>query len=92
MCFDRRITVKNNFRLHGGLEPLVDLIKDSEGICWGELLHAPAYEGGEFESLFWVREAQCTYGELNQEQLSKLGSRGKAARAIAPFLRKEFHI
>ncbi len=67
-------------------------ITDSEGICWGELLEKPAYPNGEFESIFWVREAKCTYGELNQEQLSKLGSRGKAARALAPFLRKELRI
>ena len=59
----------------------------AEGICWGELLSAPAYPGGEFESLLWVREARCTYGELNPAQLSRLGSRGKAARALAPQLR-----
>ena len=68
------------------------LIKNAEGICWGEMLHRPAYKGGEFESIFWVREAKCSYGELSQEQLSKLGSRGKAARGIAPFLRKEFDL
>ncbi|MFL0778310.1 MAG: non-canonical purine NTP pyrophosphatase [Prochlorococcus sp.] len=66
-----------------------DLIQASEGICWGELLKQPAYQGGEFESLLWLREAQCTYGELNFEQLSKLGSRGKAARALAPYLLKQ---
>lgn len=71
-------------------DPKGDLIKDSEGICWGELLYSPAYPGGEFESLLWVREAQCTYGEFNQEQLSRLGSRGKAARSIAPYLRNAF--
>ena len=60
----------------------------AEGICWGELLSAPAYPGGEFESLLWVREARCTYGELNPAQLSRLGSRGKAARALAPKLRE----
>ena len=60
----------------------------AEGICWGELLNAPAYPGGEFESLLWVREARCTYGELNAAQLSRLGSRGKAARALAPQLRE----
>ncbi len=69
-----------------------NLIKDSEGICWGEILKAPAYSGGEFESIFWVREAQCSYGELSQEQLSRLGSRGKAARGISPYLRKEFNL
>ena len=60
----------------------------AEGICWGELLSAPAYPGGGFESLLWVREARCTYGELNAAQLSRLGSRGKAARALAPQLRE----
>ena len=60
----------------------------AEGICWGELLNAPAYPGGGFESLLWVREARCTYGELNAAQLSRLGSRGKAARALAPQLRQ----
>ena len=60
----------------------------AEGICWGELLSAPAYPGGGFESLLWVREARCTYGELNPAQLSRLGSRGKAARALAPQLRR----
>ncbi|MCY3848679.1 MAG: non-canonical purine NTP pyrophosphatase [Cyanobacteria bacterium MAG COS4_bin_21] len=60
----------------------------AEGICWGELLSAPAYAGGGFESLLWVREARCSYGELNAAQLSRLGSRGKAARALAPQLRE----
>ncbi len=69
-------------------DPEGDLLKTGEGTCWGELLRAPAYSGGEFESLLWVREAHCTYGELNMEQLSKLGSRGKAAREIAPQLRQ----
>ena len=64
----------------------------AEGICWGELLKAPAYPGGEFESLLWVREARCTYGELNPAQLSRLGSRGKAARALAPQLRELLHL
>lgn len=61
--------------------------EEAEGFCWGELLSKPAYAGGGIESLFWVREAGCAYGQLNQPQLSKLGSRGKAARALAPGLR-----
>ncbi|WP_320668427.1 RdgB/HAM1 family non-canonical purine NTP pyrophosphatase [Prochlorococcus sp. MIT 1307] len=73
-------------------DPEGNPVKSAEGICWGELLKEPAYPGGEFESLFWVREAQCTYGELTQEQLSKLGSRGKAAREIAPYLRQALEI
>ena len=65
-----------------------ELIKNTIGICWGEILKEPAYKNGEFESLFWVRETNCTYGELNNAQLSKHGSRGKAARELAPFLLK----
>ncbi|WP_320664170.1 RdgB/HAM1 family non-canonical purine NTP pyrophosphatase [Prochlorococcus sp. MIT 1223] len=73
-------------------DPKGNHIKDSEGICWGEILKKPAYPNGEFESLFWIREAKCTYGELSQEQLSKLGSRGKAARELAPYLKKALKI
>ena len=38
---------------------------------------------------FVLKEANKVYGELNDSQLSKLGSRGKAARELAPFLKKE---
>ena len=70
-------------------DPKGNLVKDSTGICWGEILKKPKYPHGEFESIFWVKEANCVYGELSQSQLSKLGSRGKAAKIIAPFLKKE---
>ena len=63
-----------------------EIIKNTIGICWGEILKKPAYPNGEFESLFWVRETNCSYGELNNAQLSKHGSRGKAARELAPYL------
>lgn len=67
-------------------DPNGNNIYEAEGTCWGEILKKPAYPEGEFESLFWVKEANCTYGELTQEQLSRLGSRGKAARKLAPCL------
>ncbi len=73
-------------------DPTGNLIKDAEGMCWGEILKAPAYPQGEFDSLFWVRESGCTYGELSKEQLTKLGSRGKAARILAPYLLKAFNL
>ena len=69
-------------------DPTGSCVAAAEGICWGELLSAPAYPGGCYESLLWVREARCTYGELNHAQLIRLGSRGKAARALAPDLRQ----
>ena len=52
-------------------------------------LKNPKYPNGEFESIFWVKEANCVYGKLSQSQLSKLGSRGKAAKIMAPYLKKE---
>ena len=70
-------------------DPSGNLVKDSTGICWGEILKTPKYPNGEFESVFWVKEANCVYGELSQSQLSKLGSRGKAARIMSPYLKKE---
>ena len=69
-------------------DPTGTCVASAEGVCWGELLTQPAYAGGGFESLLWVREARCTYGELNPAQLTRLGSRGKAARALAPDLRR----
>ena len=70
-------------------DPSGNLIKESTGICWGEILKNPKYPNGEFESIFWVKEANCVYGELSLSQLSKLGSRGKAAKIMSPFLKKE---
>ena len=69
-------------------DPSGPCMASAEGVCGGELLTQPAYAGGGFESLLWVREARCTYGELNPAQLTRLGSRGKAARALAPDLRR----
>ena len=73
-------------------DPHGKLIRETTGICWGEILKEPKYPNGEFESIFWVKEANSVYGELSQSQLSKLGSRGKAARELAPFLKRELKI
>ena len=73
-------------------DPKGNSIKHAEGICWGEVLKKPAYQGGEFESIFWIRETKCVYGQLSHEQLTKLGSRAKAARVLAPYLIKELGI
>jgi non-canonical purine NTP pyrophosphatase (RdgB/HAM1 family) len=67
-------------------------IESSEGICWGEILKSVAYPGGGLESLFWIRETRCSYGEMTTAQLSRLGSRGKAAREMAPRLRAQLGI
>tara|TARA_Y100001970_G_scaffold294017_1_gene445881 strand:+ start:14478 stop:15062 length:585 start_codon:yes stop_codon:yes gene_type:complete len=72
--------------------PKGEVVTSSQGICWGEILKKPAYKDGEFESIFWVKEANCTYGELNHSQLIKIGSRAKAARNLAPILKRELKI
>ena len=69
-------------------DPTGNCVAAAEGVCWGEILKVPAYADGGYASLFWVREASCTYGQLNASQLSRLGSRGKAARALATHLKQ----
>ena len=73
-------------------DPNGKLVREATGVCWGEILKKPLYTDGEFESIFWIKEANSVYGQLSQSQLSKLGSRGKAARELAPFLKTELNI
>ena len=62
---------------------------EAEGECRGEILRAPRGLGRGYDTLFWVREAGCTYASMGPEQRSRLGSRGKALRRIAAALRRE---
>ena len=73
-------------------DPNGKLVKETTGITWGEILKEPKYPNGEFESIFWIKEANCVYGELSQSQLKKLGSRGKAARELSPFLKEALRL
>ena len=50
------------------------------------------YQNVGYDSIFWVREAACTYAAMNQHQRSKLGSRGKAMRQIAQRMRQLFGV
>ncbi len=64
-------------------------VLEAEGICRGEILTRPvAVPGYGYNRLLYVREAGCTLAELPPHQLQKLGSRAKAARQMAPGLRK----
>ena len=69
--------------------PVGGLRLESAGECRGEILRAPRGAGRGYDSLFWVREAGCTYAAMTSEQRSRLGSRGKALRGIAAALRRE---
>ena len=63
-------------------------VLEAEGICRGEILMAAQGHGGGYDPIFWVREAGVTYAEMSQHQKDRLGSRGKAARALAPELKR----
>jgi non-canonical purine NTP pyrophosphatase (RdgB/HAM1 family) len=57
------------------------------GICFGQILREPDGVGAGYDTIFHVREAGCTYARMADHLKAKLGSRGKAARMMAPQLR-----
>ena len=63
-------------------------VLEAQGICRGEILTTAAGHGGGYDPIFWVREAGMTYAQMGQHLKDKLGSRGKAARALAPELKQ----
>ena len=67
--------------------PQGEVVLEAEGICRGEILQAPAGPGGGYDPIFWVREAGMTYGAMPDHLRHKLGSRGKAAKQLAPGLK-----
>ena len=69
-------------------DPQGRTVLEAQGICRGEILTAPRGHGGGYDPIFWVREAGLTYAQMSQHLKDKLGSRGKAARALAPELKR----
>lgn len=69
-------------------DPSGTTVLESDGICRGLVLRAPRGHGPGYDPIFWVREAGCTYSEMGEHLKSRLGSRGKAARQLAPGLRQ----
>jgi non-canonical purine NTP pyrophosphatase (RdgB/HAM1 family) len=69
-------------------DPSGTTVLEAQGICRGQILSAPQGHGGGYDPIFWVREAGLTYAQMGQHLKDKLGSRGKAARALAPELRR----
>ena len=67
-------------------DPSGTTVLEAEGLCRGEILSAKLGPGGGYDPIFWVREAAMTYGQMPAHLKDKLGSRGKAARLIAPGL------
>ena len=61
---------------------------ESHGICHGVVLSSPDGKGGGYDPIFHVREAGSTYARMGPHLRQRLGSRGKAARQLAPGLRR----
>ncbi len=66
------------------------VVLESEGVCHGQILHEPEGSGAGFDPVFFVREAGSSYARMGEHLRLRLGSRGKAARALAPGLRRCF--
>jgi non-canonical purine NTP pyrophosphatase (RdgB/HAM1 family) len=69
-------------------DPSGRTMAESQGICRGLILQAPDGQGPGYDPIFWVREAGTSYARMTEHLRARLGSRGKAARAIAPSLRR----
>lgn len=62
----------------------------SEGVCRGEILHAPRGSGGfGYDPIFYVHEMQLTFAEMTSELKRSVSHRGKA---IAALLQKLPHL
>lgn len=66
--------------------PAGETVLEAEGICHGQVLVAPEGEGPGYEPIFFVREAGSSYARMSEHLRRRLGSRGKAARQLAPGL------
>jgi non-canonical purine NTP pyrophosphatase (RdgB/HAM1 family) len=68
-------------------DPTGAVLLEAEGVCRGVVLDAPQGQGPGYDPIFYVREAACTYAQMSEHQRLRLGSRGKAARQLAPALK-----
>jgi non-canonical purine NTP pyrophosphatase (RdgB/HAM1 family) len=69
-------------------DPGGSTVLEAEGECRGMILAAPSGPGAGYDPIFHVREAGTTYAAMGEHQKMRLGSRGKAARRIAPGLKR----
>jgi len=67
-------------------------VLESCGICHGTILRQPDGQGAGYDPIFHVREAGCSYARMGEHLRQRLGSRGKAARQLAPGLRELLRI
>ena len=66
-------------------------VETAEGRCEGVILEEPRGTGGfGYDPLFYVPELGKTMAELTREEKNKVSHRGKALRAMLPFLKRFF--
>ncbi len=61
----------------------------SEGVCRGEILHAPRGTGGfGYDPIFYVPEKQMTFAQMSSEVKRSISHRGKAFASLLPELKR----
>ncbi|MGJ5631896.1 RdgB/HAM1 family non-canonical purine NTP pyrophosphatase [Nostoc sp. CALU 1950] len=65
------------------------IVLESEGVCRGEILHAPRGDSGfGYDPIFYVQELQLTFAEMTKELKRSISHRGKAFTALLPQLER----
>lgn len=73
-------------------DPSGQTVLESCGICHGMILRQPDGQGAGYDPIFHVREAGSSYARMGEHLKLRLGSRGKAARQLAPGLKQLMHL
>ncbi len=64
------------------------IVLQSEGICRGEILHAPRGDGGfGYDPIFYVPDKQLTFAQMSRELKGSISHRGQALKALIPQLK-----
>jgi len=67
--------------------PSGEIVIQSEGICYGEILSAPCGEGGfGYDPIFYVPQQQLTFAQMIPELKKSISHRGNALKALLPKL------
>ncbi len=61
------------------------IVLQSEGICYGEILHAPRGDRGfGYDPIFYVPDKQLTFAQMTPDFKKSISHRGKALTALLP--------
>jgi XTP/dITP diphosphohydrolase len=64
-----------------------EIVIQCEGICRGEILHAPRGDGGfGYDPVFYVPEKQLTFAQMSPEVKKSVSHRGNAFATLLPQL------